>query len=83
MRTAAFPRAPGLPLASAYLSYLSLLARTPGRPSAEAPDFLRQPSWRTSLSVDTVPEELLRRVMVATIVLNTTARRPPRRELLI
>jgi len=48
-----------------------------------APDFQRGPWWRSSLSVDTVPEELLRRVMVAAIVLNTTDRRPPRRELLI
>ena len=82
MRACAFPRTPGLPLASACLSYLSLLARTPGRPTAVAPDFQRGPWWRSSLSVDTVPEELLRRVVVAAIVLDATAGRPLRLELL-
>ena len=81
MCACAFPRRPRLPLASACLSYLRPNPCTPRRSCRSTPDFQRWPWSRSSLSVDSMPEEILTRAMVAAIVLVGTAGRPLVREL--
>ena len=80
-RAATFPHTPGLPLASACLSYLRLSPRTPRRSCAATADFQRWPLSRSSLSVDSMQEKLLTRPIVGAMALDGTAGRPLVREL--
>ena len=76
LRACAISRTPDIPFASACLSYLSPISHTPRRPYAATPDFQRRPWSRSSLSVDSMPEDLLMRVGVPAMVLVGMAGRP-------